>query len=164
MSPRSLFLVRHGRAVEDAPGGDAARALTAEGRGEVACVGRALQAFGVRPDAIWHSPYARALETAILLGEALGVRKLVPESALVPSSSAERALRLLLEAASPTLLVVSHMPLLPALAHEFLGARVDFGPATVAHVAIFPGGALLSGLWTATQLSLVRLPSSGRSR
>lgn len=156
MSPRDLFLVRHGKAVEAAPGGDAARPLTAEGRAGINHVGRALAAFGFVPDAIWHSPYLRATETATLLAEALGTTQLVPEGVLTPASSAERAAGALLQAPGRTLVVVSHMPLLPALALELVGARVDFGTGTVAHVALLgPHGAVLLGLWTAEKLARV---------
>ena len=157
MSPRDLFLVRHGKAGEAGPGGDPARSLTVEGRDGIAAVGRALAAFGVVPDAIWHSPYVRATETAVLLAEVLGVSTLTPEGVLTPTSSGECASQAVLQAPARTLVAVSHMPLLPALVHELVGARIDFGTGSVAHIGLFGAhGAVLLGLWTAEKLARVR--------
>jgi phosphohistidine phosphatase len=155
---REILLVRHGKAVEYAPGGDAARPLTDEGQRAVAAVGGALKRLNLLPDAVWHSPYVRATETAQLLHGALGARgTLKVEGALAPGSSPERTARLLLDAKEQRLLVVSHMPLLPALAVELIGARVEFGTATVAHViALGPHGSTLAGLWSADVLAHVR--------
>jgi phosphohistidine phosphatase len=161
MAPRDLFLVRHGKAADSAPGGDPARPLTEEGRAGIEAVGRALAAFAVAPDVIVHSPYVRATETAQLIGRALGVERLVAEGALTPVSSGERAAQAVTEAPAVvnarTVVAVSHMPLLPALAHELVGARIDFGTGTVARIALLgPHGAVLVGLWSADQLARVR--------
>ncbi len=164
---REVLLVRHGKAVAAAPGGDAARPLTDEGRAGIEAVARGLAAFGVAPDAVWHSPYVRAAETAAIVAGALGCREVVADGALTPVASPERAAQAILEATARTLLCVSHMPLLPALCLELVGARVDFGTGTVAHVvALGPLGSAplergrslrsLIGLWSAEQLALVR--------
>lgn len=155
---REILLVRHGKAVEYAPGGDAARPLAEDGQRAVASVGAALKRLGLVPDAVWHSPYVRATETARLLHAAMGSSgALKVEGALAPGSSPERTARMLLAASDARLLVVSHMPLLPALAIEMVGARVEFGTATVAHViALGPHGSTLAGLWSADVLAHVR--------
>ena len=155
---REILLVRHGKAVEFASGGDAARPLADEGRVAVAGVGGALKRLGLMPDAVWHSPYVRATETAQLLAGALGYRgALTVEAHLAPGSSPERTAKMLLDAKPQRLLVVSHMPLLPGLAIELVGARVEFGTATVAHViALGPHGSTLAGLWSADVLAHVR--------
>lgn len=161
MAPRELYLVRHGKAAEHAAGGDAARALTDEGRAGIDAVGHALRALDVSPDVIIHSPYVRATETAEIIARALGVKRLVAEGALTPSASAERAVQALTETPAvvnaKVVLAVSHMPLLPAVALELVGARVDFGTGTVARLALLgPHGAVLVGLWPADQLARVR--------
>lgn len=154
---RDLFLVRHGKAVDSAPGGDPARTLTEEGREGIRRAGQGLKAFGLVPDVIVHSPYARALETAQILAAALGTSSLVAEGALTPSASPERAADALRRLLPKRVMAVSHMPLLPALALELVGARVDFGTGTVAHLAALgPHGTVLLGLWTADQLARVR--------
>jgi phosphohistidine phosphatase SixA len=157
MTRRDVFLVRHGKAADAGAGGDPARALTQEGREGIAAVGRALAAFGIAPEAIWHSPYVRTTETAGILADALGVRHLLPEPALAPASSGPRAALALTQAPARTLLTVSHMPLLPAIAAELVGAQLDFGPGTVAHIGLVGAHtATLLGLWTADQLGHVR--------
>src|SRR6516225_7961587 len=91
---RDVFLVRHGEAEAAArSGGDAARALTQPGRDTIAGVGRALAAFGVAVDAVWHSGFVRADETAAIIARALGidVGTLRVEPALSPVGSSERA-------------------------------------------------------------------------
>jgi phosphohistidine phosphatase len=155
---QEILLVRHGKAVEYAPGGDAERPLTEDGQRAVASVGVALKRLGLVPDAIWHSPYVRATETAHLLHGAMAASApLKVDGALAPGSSPERTARTLLDARVGRLLVVSHMPLLPALAIELVGARVEFGTATVAHViALGPHGSTLAGLWSADVLAHVR--------
>jgi phosphohistidine phosphatase len=154
---QEVLLVRHGKAALDAPGGDAARPLTPDGRQAIAAVGRALVAFGFKPDALWHSPFVRAAETAALLAEALAPPKVVAEGVLTPVSSAARAAQAIVQARARCLVVVSHMPLLPQLSAELVGARLDFGTGTVAHVALVgPHGSALLGLWTADQLARVR--------
>src|SRR5262245_32137331 len=66
-----VWLVRHGDAVSDRV--DPERPLSAEGRGEVAAVARALARGGrVRPTAIVHSGKTRARQTAEILAAALG--------------------------------------------------------------------------------------------
>lgn len=156
---RELFLVRHGKAEAASSGGDAARVLTREGREDIAAAGRGLAALSVRPTALWHSPYARAVETAGLLAGplAVGAAALRAEPLLVPGGSVERAGRAILDADAQSLLCVSHMPLLPELAGWLLGARLDFGTGTVAHLALVgPRGAVLVGLWSAELLARVR--------
>jgi phosphohistidine phosphatase len=154
---REVLLVRHGKAAVDAPGGDAARPLTDEGRKGIEAVGRGLAAFGFRPDVLWHSPYVRATETGQILARALSVGNVVAEGAITPMSSAERAAQAIVESTARCLVVVSHMPLLPALAAELVGARIDFGTGTVAHLAVLGHhGSALLGLWTADHLARVR--------
>ena len=67
-----LILLRHGRAAErtEWTGLDAERPLTAEGRLRTQAVVRAVRGL-MRPiDAVWTSPFARALATAQLAGRA----------------------------------------------------------------------------------------------
>lgn len=156
---RELLLVRHGTAEANAVGGDAARALTADGRAAIAAVARGLVALGRRPDALWHSPYLRAVETAEILVDTLGAARssMRAEPLLVPSGSAERAARAIIDTDARCLLCVSHMPLLPELVGRLAGMRTDFGTGTVAQlVLVGPRGAALIGLWSADLLARVR--------
>lgn len=154
---RELFFVRHGQAASDAPGGDPARPLTHEGREAIAGVGRALARFGLRAPALIHSPYLRAEQTAQVLASSLSPSSMEPSASLTPEASVERALQALTQSKAMTLVVVSHMPLLPKLVGELAGARVEFATGTVAHIALMgPRSAALLGLWSADKLALIR--------
>jgi phosphohistidine phosphatase len=74
-----IYLLRHGEA-EDGTGDDAARRLTEKGERQARDAGRALAALGVEVDACLASPKVRALETARLACEPLGVEVEVTEA------------------------------------------------------------------------------------
>jgi len=67
-----IWLLRHGEA-EPAAADDAARRLTDKGERQSRDAGRALAALGVEIDACLTSPKVRALDTARLACEALGI-------------------------------------------------------------------------------------------
>jgi phosphohistidine phosphatase len=71
-----LSLLRHADAGEpDAGSGpEAARPLSAEGRGQSARLGRHLASIGFRVDVLVTSPKVRAAETAAIVGDLLGIR------------------------------------------------------------------------------------------
>jgi phosphohistidine phosphatase len=82
-----LLLIRHGHAVDDAPGlGDAGRWLTEKGRTATHRVARRLRKIKkLRPTAIWTSPLVRATQTAEIFaagaeyeGEVQAVAELSP--------------------------------------------------------------------------------------
>jgi phosphohistidine phosphatase len=74
-----IFLLRHGEA-EDGRREDAARRLTEKGERQARDAGIALVALGVGIDACLTSPKVRALKTAQLSCEALGVEVEVAEA------------------------------------------------------------------------------------
>lgn len=154
---RELLLLRHGEAEEHAVGGDAARPLTPLGRAAALSVGRALAAWKSPPDVVWHSPYLRAVQTARAVSEACGGLRLVEHARITPAGPA-RAVAEELLAERGSILVVSHLPFLPALAMELLGgpAQLHFRPATLARL-LLPGhgAAVLDGLWAAQDLASV---------
>jgi phosphohistidine phosphatase len=67
-----VWLLRHGDAEDTAPD-DASRRLTEKGEGQARAAGAALAAIGVKLDACLSSPKTRALQTAQLACEALGI-------------------------------------------------------------------------------------------
>lgn len=67
-----IWLLRHGDA-EQGDGDDSARRLTAKGERQSAVAGRALGALGVGLDLCLSSPKLRALDTATIACEGLGV-------------------------------------------------------------------------------------------
>jgi phosphohistidine phosphatase len=74
-----IWLLRHGDATSDAPD-DASRPLTENGERQARAAGAALAALGVRIDVCLTSPKLRALQTARLACEALGLEPQVTES------------------------------------------------------------------------------------
>lgn len=119
-----LMLMRHGHAEgrgQDPPltphGVDAVRATAAGPWGDV-----------VR---IVHSPLLRSRQTAGLCAERWPDAVLVEDAAFVPSPDAEAAGARLLELAAGqgTVLLVSHLPLLPALCDWLCDAHRHFEPA-----------------------------------
>ena len=74
-----IYLLRHGEA-EDGTGDDAARRLTEKGERQARDAGRALAALEAGIDACLASPKVRALDTARLACEALGIEVEVTEA------------------------------------------------------------------------------------
>ncbi len=115
-----LYLVHHAHAV--GPGVDAQRPLSDEGLAHAERLAVAAKEAGVKPHAIWHSGKLRARQTAEAFlrhcnpfAEFRMVRGLRPEDSaagLLPILAVETA----------DLLLVSHMPLLPALAQALCPA------------------------------------------
>jgi phosphohistidine phosphatase len=67
-----IWLLRHGAAEGEAQD-DAARALTAEGVRQAEAAGLALAALGAQPEVCFSSPKLRALQTARIACEPLGL-------------------------------------------------------------------------------------------
>lgn len=65
---KRVVLLRHAKAVAEAAGGDFDRALSPEGRSDMALVADALRALPVRPDSAVVSPARRTRETWELAG------------------------------------------------------------------------------------------------
>jgi phosphohistidine phosphatase SixA len=142
--------MRHGEAGES-PDGDAHRALTARGHAQAQTAARGLKLLGVKPQALWHSPYRRAHETAAIVGAALAV-PLVVDDRLVPDADPDVAAAALWSEAGGALLVVAHLPVLPGIAHALGAGRLHLGTASVAHVVVHGGSGVIAGLWTSDQL------------
>lgn len=118
-----LYLMRHAHAVEPGEwlGDEAARPLTAKGRKRAAraAAGLAIQAQEP-PQMIVTSPYARARETAVIVGQALGV-PVEACAALAPGFALpdlEEIVSLYPEA--QRLLLVGHEPDLSGLARKLI--------------------------------------------
>lgn len=139
-----LWLLRHGQAEVQARS-DAERALTAHGRQEVCQV--AVQLEGRALGAILVSPYVRAQQTAALVREALGFTggiHTVPW--LIPDSDPREVLAELDRYAADELLLVSHQPLVGALAGLLLhGHRQQPLPMHTASLAELEGDLLAAG-------------------
>ncbi len=126
-----IFLVRHGHALDDAPGlGDTGRWLSDRGRRTTRKVGRWLgKNKKRRTAAIWTSPLVSAVQTAEILAARSGFKGEVRAAAeLGPGRDPGDLLTLLgTVALDGPLLLVGHEPLLSQLAVALLG-DVGLGP------------------------------------
>lgn len=132
-----LVILRHGKAGPSAGGpGEAARALTAEGRDAIRKVGLWMQKREFQFDLIATSPLARACETAGIVAGLLGQEDLVCVwDELGPSGNPDAICHRASQAPSDAvILMVGHEPDLSA----FIGHIITGGRA--ASVALAKGG------------------------
>jgi phosphohistidine phosphatase len=122
-----ILLIRHGHAVDEAPGlGDGGRWLSEKGRKVTRKVARWLaKSRKRRPVAIWTSPLVRAVQTAEILAAEAGLEGEVPSCAqLGPGHDPGDLLKLLASAGATVdgpLALVGHEPALSLLATALLG-------------------------------------------
>lgn len=109
-----LWIVRHGIAIErGAPGvkSDDERWLTEEGKERTREVAKGLAALGVKPALLLTSPLVRARETAEILAEELGVKKVQETDSLRPGFAMTDLCDAILAAGAPdAVLIVGHEP------------------------------------------------------
>jgi phosphohistidine phosphatase len=113
-----LWLLRHAEAADGRP--DETRPLTPRGLRDAELAGVALKRLGIPLDACLSSPKRRAIETAQLACEPLGLEVTV-EPAL---ARAEFDLQLLV-AGLGEMLVVGHDPTISTVVRDLTGARVQ---------------------------------------
>ena len=138
MAPQLWFL-RHGEAVPHDSKPDEARELTAVGENQATAAGQGLARLGVEFSACYTSPKVRALDTAKLACERLGVE---PEEVRAVGDGFDRddALALLDGHDNDArVLVVGHEPDLSQIVHDLTGARVDFKKGGIAGVKVARG-------------------------
>jgi phosphohistidine phosphatase len=113
-----LWLLRHGDAADGSP--DAERPLTDKGKEQARAAGRALHALGVKIDACLTSPRVRAMETARIACEPLGVEpQLEPKLSGGPFDAEALAAGL-----GDEVLLVGHDPDFSMAVHDLTGAQV----------------------------------------
>jgi phosphohistidine phosphatase len=134
-----IYILRHGDA-EEGDGDDAARRLTAKGEKQARVAGRALSALGAELDACLTSPKVRALQTAELACEALG---LDPESAEELRGGGFDALAL--TAGRGDVLLVGHEPDLSSEVARLSGGKVKLRKGGL---AVVDGSTLMALLRT----------------
>lgn len=132
MAPMELLLIRHGLAVDEAPGlGDTGRWLTAKGRKLSRRVAGWLDKNDKRrPALIWSSPLARSLQSAEILAAEIGYESEVRVVAeLSPGRDPGDLIKLLDEAASAggPVALVGHEPSLTLIAGTLLGDQSASG-------------------------------------
>jgi phosphohistidine phosphatase len=123
-----IWLMRHAEAEEGSP--DAERRLTPAGEEQARAAGTALAVLGVRLDACLTSPRVRALDTARLVCESLGV--LAQEEPALrggPFQPAELAL-----GHGESVLLVGHEPDFSMAVHDATGAQVRMPKSGIAAI------------------------------
>ena len=137
-----VLLVRHGKAEDKHPLGDAARALTAEGRTELAVHARKLEAH-LGLVGILTSPAVRAVQTAEIFAEICGVTEVLVKGELGVDRASAGSIEALCRAAGPGWALVGHNPsMAEALAHLVAHERGVPRFRKGAVVALVPGRAL----------------------
>jgi len=136
MSHQQLWLLRHGEAQPHGARPDDERELTERGRGQSLSAGRALVALGVTFQHVFTSPKVRALETARLACEALGVEPVVHEPLKQGFDRGDAEALLHAIGDDERLLVVGHDPDFTQVVHDLTGARVDFKKGGVAGIRV----------------------------
>ena len=117
-----LYLLRHAEAAPTYP--DAARVLTAKGRATADALGKFLAARGGLPvEMIWHSPYARARETAERVAAVLGLGHLLREMPDITPEDDVRSILPAINALTAPCLLVGHNPHLTFLLSALLTGR-----------------------------------------
>lgn len=130
-----IYLLRHGDA-EDGNGDDAARRLTAKGERQARAAGTALVALATSIDACLASPKVRALDTARIACEALGLE---PEVAAELRGGPFDSLGL--TAGRGDVLLVGHEPDFSSEVAHLTGANVKLRKGGL---AIVDGGTLVA--------------------
>lgn len=124
-----IWLLRHAEAAEGSP--DADRPLTERGREQARAAGAALRAIGVELDACLTSPRVRAVETATLVSEPLGVDvQLEPQLSGGPFDA-----RALAAGLGDEVLLVGHDPDFSTAVHELTGAQVRLSKGGLAGIS-----------------------------
>jgi phosphohistidine phosphatase len=130
-----LYLFRHGIAydyAEDAT--DKNRTLTPEGVALLRRQAAVMARLSLRPDLLLTSDYLRALQTAALIGEVLGLQP-QSETMLRPGcvlGNLERVLKR--EGLPASVMVIGHQPDLGEMARRITGGTVAVGKGTLVHV------------------------------
>jgi phosphohistidine phosphatase len=150
-----LYILRHGIAEQGKAGQpDSARRLTPEGKKKLQRILAVARQAGVRPDVLLSSPYKRALETAELALQALGLSgKVLQTDVLTPGYTAERVwdeIRLHRDAAQ--IMLVGHEPQLSSVVGYLIGGRVEMKKGAIARIDLDSLGPQPSGtlVWLLT--------------
>ena len=103
-----ILLLRHGDALETS--NDALRALSPAGRDQAKLAGTILQSLSLIPDLILASPILRAVQTAKIVADTLGVNKIQTTEYLTSGSDHRQIFKQLNELSPKKVLLVGHEP------------------------------------------------------
>ena len=125
-----LVIVRHADAEPDSGRGDAARRLTPVGERQARGLVAELVAAGLRPMAVYSSPYARTMATARPIAEAFGLSATATPELASGRLDPFAVTKILNESGAGCAVVVGHMPDVAAFEGWLTGAEAEgFGKA-----------------------------------
>jgi phosphohistidine phosphatase len=127
-----LFILRHGIAVEPGTPGysiDAKRPLTAKGERKVSRITDAMKELELSFDLILSSPYLRARQTAEVVADEFGHKKLALSECLAPDGSLRELVEFLnhLKPKPESILLVGHEPYLSEMISLLVSGSSSFG-------------------------------------
>jgi phosphohistidine phosphatase len=129
-----LYFLRHGEA--DWPNWDRpddARPLTKKGKKQMRRVAKSFEQLKVAPNVILSSPLPRAMQTAEIAAQELGLRARA-EPALKPDLNLDKLAPLLKKYAGKDVMIVGHEPSFSALIGLMTGGNVKLAKAGIARV------------------------------
>jgi phosphohistidine phosphatase len=133
---QQLWLLRHGEAEPHDAAPDEDRELTDRGREQSRTAGLALAALRIEVHLAFTSPRVRARDTALLVGEALGIEP-IEHAALSGGFDGAAALELLAAAGTDQrVLVVGHEPDFSQVVYDLTGGRIDMKKGGIAAVRL----------------------------
>jgi phosphohistidine phosphatase len=133
---QQLWLLRHGEAEPHDAREDAARRLTPRGERQSSDAGAALAALGVELAAAYTSPRVRALDTARIACESLGVEPTVDETLSGGWDASDARSLMAGHDADARVLVVGHEPDFSQVVFDLTGGRIDLKKGGVAAVRL----------------------------
>jgi phosphohistidine phosphatase len=152
-----LYLLRHGKADwPDWAGPDDERPLNEQGIQEMRQVAVALKRMKVAPDFILSSPLPRALRTAEIVAEELGV-DVVQCGELEPGFDRRKCDRLLGDRAGTDTMMVGHEPDFGMVVRSLTGGWVKFSKAATAAIELADEMPAAQLLWLFPAKMLIRL-------
>ena len=133
---KTLFLVRHAKAVREAPPlPDRERSLDGRGLDDATMMGKRLAERGVKPDLLVSIPALRALTTAQLIADGIGhARKDIVVDERLYASSPDKLLAVIgaLDDKLARVMLVGHNPEFTELAHRLSSGITDMPTCAVA--------------------------------
>jgi phosphohistidine phosphatase len=140
MQTRTLLLLRHAEAEQDAAGGDRERTLTERGERDAAAVGDLIADLTGCPDAIVASDAVRARQTTEIVAEHAGFEGSPEFESRIYEAEVETLLDVVrdLPDAAQCVLLIGHAPGLNELTASLseAEAEVDLPPAGLVHLAL----------------------------
>jgi phosphohistidine phosphatase len=130
--PQQLWLLRHGEAEPHDAKPDSDRALTARGERQSTAAGGAMARLGLELAACYTSPKVRAVQTAELACESLGVEPVVHEPLHSGFDAGDARELLAGHEADARVLVAGHEPDFSQVVHDLTGGRIELKKGGVA--------------------------------